>query len=368
MPWKPKFTFVDLFAGIGGFHEALHRLGGRCVMVCERDKFARRSYESFHKGKMKPGFFVDHVDCSPGPWTFPDDIQKVTLSTDAKKSEKKWVEHIGERVRGCDVVCAGFPCQPFSQAGQKKGFDDTRGTLFHDVTRIVKAKRSKAFFLENVRGLIAHDFDPKHLRSKSLSKKAKTGKTLRTIHDKLFKRTYPGGIRYHAPLDVSDPRCIAPGVFLVKASEHGLPQNRPRVFIIGFRSKKMAQRFKLPKVVELPKGSLAKLLGVKSVHMKGSVSSPVREVGFTLRCGGKRSPIDDKRNWDQYHVLGKRAKRVKPMPITWKHGLKLQGFQGKKRLPAGVSSAQMMKQLGNSVAVPAIKAWGEQIAKAIAKS
>jgi DNA (cytosine-5)-methyltransferase 1 len=101
--------------------------------------------------------------------------------------------------------------------------------------------------------------------------------------------------------------------------------------------------------------------------MKGSVSSPVREVGFTLRCGGKRSPIDDKRNWDQYHVLGKRAKRVKPMPITWKHGLKLQGFPGKKRLPAGVSSAQMMKQLGNSVAVPAIKAWGEQIAKAIAK-
>ena len=367
MPRKPKFTFVDLFAGIGGFHEALHQLGGRCVMVCERDKFARRSYEAFHKAKLKPGFFVDHADTNPGVWTFPDDIQKVTLST-TSVPEKQWAKHVDEHVARCDVVCAGFPCQPFSQAGQKKGFDDTRGTLFHDVTRIIKAKSAKAFFLENVRGLIAHDFSAKDYQDKPLSEKVRTGKTLRTIHNKLFKRKYTGGVKYHAPIDKADPRCIAPGVFLVKASEHGLPQNRPRVFIIGFKSKRMAQRFKLPPVLDLPKGSLAKLLRVKSVHMKGSVSSPVREVGFTLRCGGKRSPIDDKRNWDQYHVLGKRAKRVKPMPITWKHGLKLQGFPGKKRLPAGVSSAQMMKQLGNSVAVPAIKAWGEQIAKAIAKS
>jgi DNA (cytosine-5)-methyltransferase 1 len=367
MPRKPKFTFVDLFAGIGGFHEALHQLGGRCVMVCERDKFARRSYEAFHKAKLKPGFFLDHEDTDPGIWTFPDDIQKVTLST-TSHPEKHWAKHISEHVARCDVVCAGFPCQPFSQAGKKKGFDDTRGTLFHDVTRIIKAKRAKAFFLENVRGLIAHDFDPKHERSRSLSKKAKTGKTLRTIHDKLFKRTYPGGIKYHAPFDDSDPRCLAPGVFLVKASDHGVPQSRPRVFIIGFKSKAMASRFKLPPTVELPKGSLAKVLGVKSVHMKGSLASPVREVGFTLRCGGKRSPIDDKRNWDQYYVLDKRAKRVTPKPITWKHGLKLQGFPGKRKLPEGVSSAQMMKQLGNSVAVPAIKAWGDQIAKAIAKS
>ena len=335
-------------------------------MVCERDKFARRSYEAFHKAKLKLGFFIDHADTNPGIWTFPDDIQKVTLST-TSHPEKHWAKHIGEHVARCDVVCAGFPCQPFSQAGQKKGFDDTRGTLFHDVTRIIKAKRAKAFFLENVRGLIAHDFDPKHVRSKNLSKKAKTGKTLRTIHDKLFKRTYPGGIKYHAPFDDSDPRCLAPGVFLVKASEHGVPQNRPRVFIIGFKSKAMASRFKMPPTEQLPKGSLAKVLGVKSVHMKGSLTSPVREVGFTLRCGGKRSPIDDKRNWDQYYVLGKRSKRVKPMPITWKHGLKLQGFPGKNRLPAGVSSAQMMKQLGNSVAVPALKAWGQRIAKAIAK-
>jgi DNA (cytosine-5)-methyltransferase 1 len=135
---------------------------------------------------------------------------------------------------------------------------------------------------------------------------------------------------------------------------------------------------------------LARLLGVSEVLMKGEKDEngnwPKRRiVGFTLRCGGKRSPVHDKRNWDQYYVIKKlRIKKskkgvkykkkkisinqIKVLPITWKHGLKLQGFPGRANLPAGVSSAQMMKQLGNSVAVPAIKAWGEKIAKAITKS
>ena len=388
MPRKPKFTFVDLFAGIGGFHEALHQLGGRCVMVCERDKFARRSYEAFHRKKLSADFFVTHDDELPGVWSFPDDIRKVTQSSCADIDETKWIKHISERVDRCDVVCAGFPCQPFSQAGKKRGFDDTRGTLFHDVARIIKAKHPKAFFLENVRGLISHDWSEAF--GTITENSFKVGRTLKVILEKLFGNEESGGLSYYPACDRSDSRMVIPGVFLVRASDHGLPQARPRVFIIGFRSKAAAAAFKLPATNSPKPRRLARLLGVSEVLMKGEKDEnghwPKRRiVGFTLRCGGKRSPVHDKRNWDQYYVIkksrvkkskgGRKNKKkkisinqIKVLPITWKHGLKLQGFPGRANLPAGVSPAQMMKQLGNSVAVPAIKAWGEQITKAILKS
>ncbi len=388
MPRKPKFTFVDLFAGIGGFHQALHQLGGRCVMVCERDKFARRSYEAFHRKKLPANFFLTHDDELPGVWSFPDDIRKVTQSSNTDIGEPEWIKHISERVDRCDVVCAGFPCQPFSQAGKKKGFDDTRGTLFHDVARIIKAKQPKAFFLENVRGLISHDWSEAF--GTVTESGYKVGRTLKVILEKLFGAEESGGLSYHPACDKSDGRMVTPGVFLVHASDHGLPQSRPRVFIIGFKSKAAAAAFKLPTMNSPKPRRLARLLGVSEVLMKGEKDEngnwPKRRVvGFTLRCGGKRSPVHDKRNWDQYYVIKKlRVKKskkgvkykkkkisinqIKVLPITWKHGLKLQGFPGRANLPAGVSSAQMMKQLGNSVAVPAIKAWGEKIAKAISKS
>ena len=116
-PKNPKFTFIDLFAGVGGFRIAMQNLGGKCVFSSEIDKFAKKTYEH-NFGEVPFG-----------------DITKI--------NEKKVPEH--------DVLCAGFPCQAFSIAGKRKGFkDETRGTLFYDIARIIKEKQPKAFFLEKI--------------------------------------------------------------------------------------------------------------------------------------------------------------------------------------------------------------------------
>ncbi len=131
-----RFTFIDLFAGIGGFHLAMHRLGGECVFASEIDKEARKTYEYNYKS-ISPALFANGL--------FNDDIRQVTPHD----------------IPDFDVLCAGFPCQPFSQAGYKRGFNDNhhseRGNLFFNIVDIIEAKQPKAFFLENVRGLVNHD-------------------------------------------------------------------------------------------------------------------------------------------------------------------------------------------------------------------
>ena len=121
-----SFTFIDLFAGIGGFHLALESLGGKCVFASEKDSFARQTY-------------CHNFDTSQ--FEFNDDIRKVAPS----------------QIPDHDILCAGFPCQPFSQAGLKKGFQDghdsERGNLFFCILDILEAKQPKAFILENVRHL-----------------------------------------------------------------------------------------------------------------------------------------------------------------------------------------------------------------------
>ena len=138
------YKFIDLFAGIGGFHLAMSNLGAECVFASEKDKYARETY--------KANFDTEKFE-------FNDDIRKV--------SPDQVSEH--------DILCAGFPCQPFSQAGLKKGFQDghdsERGNLFFCILDILEAKRPKAFILENVRHLVKHD----------------NGNTFRTIQDLLKK-------------------------------------------------------------------------------------------------------------------------------------------------------------------------------------
>ena len=131
-----KFKFIDLFAGIGGFHLAMHRLGGECVFASEIDSQARKTYEYNYK-TISPELFNNGL--------FNNDIRNIMPND----------------IPDFDLLCAGFPCQPFSQAGYKRGFNDNhnseRGNLFFNIVDIIEAKKPKAFFLENVRGLVNHD-------------------------------------------------------------------------------------------------------------------------------------------------------------------------------------------------------------------
>ena len=159
--------FIDLFCGLGGFRIAFEASGGKCVFSSDIDKAARETYKN-NFGEEPSG-----------------DITKI----EAKD------------IPDFDVVCAGFPCQPFSLAGKRKGFEDTRGTLFFDVLRIIKEKKPKAFFLENVAGLTNHD----------------GGKTLEVIMDNLDEAGYYATYR------------------LMNAKEYGVPQNRNRWYCVGVR-------------------------------------------------------------------------------------------------------------------------------------
>lgn len=284
-----KFTFIDLFAGIGGFHFAFHNVGAECVFASEWDEPARKTYQKNFE-KISPEMF------SSG--NFVGDITKVN---------KKGIPDF-------DILTGGFPCQPFSQAGFKKGFNDTRGTLFYDIAEIIRIKKPKAFFLENVRHLYAHD----------------NGKTFETIKKVLTEEL--GYSLYHN---------------IVKASDHGLPQNRPRLFMIGFRNKKIP--FDFPK-----KRPLA--FTMSDVFDGAKVN---KDIGFTLRVGGKGSKITDRRNWDSYLVDGK-VRRITP-----KEGKKMQGFPDDFVFP--VSDNQAMKQLGNSVAIYGIQDYAQKIIEALEK-
>lgn len=165
-------NFLDLFAGIGGFRLGMERAGHTCVGYVEIDKYARKSYQAIHD--------------TEGEWT-AHDITKVT--------DDEWRE-----LRGTvDVICGGFPCQSFSIAGKRRGFEDIRGTLFFDIARAAKQIQPRYLFLENVKGLLSHD-------------KGATFATILTTLDELG---------YDAEWQIFN-------------SKHfGVPQNRERVFIIG---------------------------------------------------------------------------------------------------------------------------------------
>jgi DNA (cytosine-5)-methyltransferase 1 len=291
---KKVITFIDLFAGIGGFHLAFHNAGAKCVFVSEWDAAARKTYETNYR-KLTPDIFTEKILGEPS--NFAGDITKVDKST----------------IPNFDVLTGGFPCQPFSQAGHKRGFDDTRGTLFYDIAKILEVKKPKAFFIENVRGLYTHD----------------DGKTFKVIQDTIEGLGYSF---YHK---------------IVKASDYGLPQHRPRLYMVGFRDKDIQFKFPEPKPLRLTMSDV----------FCGKVE---REVGFTLRVGGRGSGLHDRRNWDAYLVDGV-EKRLSP-----KEGLRMQGFPDDFVFP--VTNAQAMKQLGNSVAVDAIQAFAEEIVRCLQKA
>jgi len=289
--------FIDLFAGIGGFHQAFHNLQknknymSECVFACEIDKYARETYKANFL-TVSPKIFSNNF--------FAPDVSKVDLS----------------KVPDYDVLCAGFPCQPFSQAGYKAGFQDekdNRGNMFFSIIEFLKVHKPKVYFLENVRHLIRHD----------------EGKTFATIQKMLRNEGYSFSSK------------------VVKASEFGVPQHRPRVFIVGFRDDiKNRDEFTFPEPQEL------------DYFMSDVFGEPCNKpIGYTLRVGGKSSGINDRRNWDSYMVSGGIRK------ITSVEGRKMNGFPDGFKFP--VSESQAMKQLGNSVAVPAVQATIHEILKVL---
>ena len=173
-----KYKFIDLFAGIGGFHYALSSFGAKCVFASEWDKHASETY--------KINFGIEPKG-------------DITLIKE-------------DEIPNHDILCGGFPCQAFSVSGKQKGFDDTRGTLFFDIARIVNHHNPKVLFLENVKNLAKHD----------------DGKTLSTIINTLEKLDYK----------------VFTKVF--NASNFGLPQNRERVYIVAFNNKLNSDNFKFP--------------------------------------------------------------------------------------------------------------------------
>ncbi len=280
-------TFIDLFAGIGGFHLALHELGGKCVYVSEWDKTARKTYTENFKNINPELFNLD---------LFKGDITK-------KENQICIPENV-------DILCAGFPCQPFSQAGLKMGFNETRGTLFFEIAKIIKQKKPKAFFLENVRHLLKHD----------------NGKTFNII-----LKVLENDLNYKVYYKV------------VKASDCGLPTLRPRLFIVGFRSDiKHKMDFKFSDKVPL-KYTMSEIFKKKCN----------RDIGYTIRVGGRGSGIKDRRNWDSYEVAGEIRR------ISSNEAKKMMGFPDDFKFP--VTEFQALKQLGNSVAVDAVKMTAKQI-------
>ena len=269
-------TFIDLFAGIGGFHIALSQLGAQCVFASEVDKNARKTYIANHRIENFAGD-ITMID--------PDSIPS----------------H--------DILCAGFPCQSFSQAGLKRGFEDKRGELFLVIIEIMKRKKPSAFFLENVRHLKNHD----------------NGRTFSKIKCEIENLGYSF---FH---------------YIVFAKDHGVPQLRPRLFMIGFREK---QEYTPPKKRELN-------LTMSDI-LKGNCS---RKIGYTIRVGGVGSGINSRHNWDSYIV------NDQVIRLTVNQAAAMQGFP--EDFTFTVSPREAMRQLGNSVAVPAVIDYAESIIKAI---
>jgi len=323
---KPKFSFIDLFAGIGGMRIAFQKLGGKCVFSSEWDKNSQQSYfENF--GEMPFG-----------------DITKI--------NETEIPSH--------EVLVAGFPCQAFSIAGFKGGFKDTRGTLFFDVARILEEKHPEAFFLENVKGLFGHD----------------KGRTLDVI-----LRTLRDDLGYHVP----DPQ-------IINARDFGVPQNRERIFIVGFRKKSAAARFSYPKPLGIHT-TLVDILEENEVSVKYYLSNqylrtlknhrarheekgqgfgyeiiPDDGVANAIVVGGmgrERNLVIDNRLTDFTpitHIKGSVNKKgVRKMtPREW---ARLQGFPDKFKIIGADTHAY--KQFGNSVAIPAIQATGRNLIQAL---
>lgn len=335
---KNAFTFIDLFAGIGGTRLAFESAGGKCVFTSEWDKFSCQTYRENHQDNHEINGDITQVD------------------------ENEIPDH--------DVLVAGFPCQPFSLAGVSKknslgkahGFlDETQGTLFFDIARIIKAKQPRAFLLENVKNLRSHD----------------KGKTFTVIKNSLKELGYSVHDR------VIDAKCLT-------------PQHRERIFLVGFRD---GEPFDWDAIV-FPDATHGPLLGsilhapdenvedpytrtyrnktkvadkyTLSDHLWGYLQAYAekhRAKGNGFGCSVV-GPKDTTRTLSaRYHkdgseILIDQGKRKNPRRLTPRECARLMGFPDTFKIP--VSDTQAYRQFGNSVVVPVVEKIAEGIAASLA--
>ncbi len=308
---KTIFTFIDLFAGIGGMRLGFESIGGKCLLTSEIDKKALATY------------FCNFGDL------VPEKHRDIT-----QLSETIVPKH--------DILLGGFPCQAFSVAGERKGFKDTRGTLFFDIQRIIEAKRPKAIFLENVKGLLSHD----------------SGKTFKTICDILEKK-----LKYKIFAKV------------LNTMEYGnLPQTRERIYLVGFDTTQLKHdiAFHFPKPIQLTQ-TIANLLEKKQndknlfyekfdihnlidkqiikhdtiyqwrrIYVRENKSKACPTLTANMGTGGHNVPL----------IREKSSNRIRK--LSPRECANFQGFPSDFYIPKHIANSHLYKQFGNSVSVPVI--------------
>ncbi len=342
------FTFIDLFAGIGGIRLPYQQLGGHCVFSSEWDKFSQKTYLT-NFGEMPHG-----------------DITQIASSD----------------IPDHDVLLGGFPCQAFSQAGLKRGFSDTRGTMFFEIQRIMAAKRPKAFMLENVKQLRGHD----------------KGRTLKTILDILRgedSHAIPDDIPMSedARLALSEKLNYWVDYRVLRAGDFGAPQNRERIFIVGFdrdyfRDVDFDSVFSWPLPPKTPTrvGDILEDLDrmppsedrytisdrLWTGHLKRKLEHEKKGNGFGYSLFNDESEytntISARYYKDGSEILIDQSHLGKnPRKLTMRECARLQGFPDEYIVDA-VSQGQIYKQFGNSVCMNVIRAVSEQLIDAMKKA
>ena len=329
-PTGNEFTFIDLFAGVGGFRIAMQDLGGRCVFSSEWDESAKETYF--------------------------DNYGEVPFGDITKTEIKDLIpDHF-------DVLCAGFPCQPFSNAGLKKGIEDTRGTLFYHIAEILRDHQPKAVLLENVRGLISND-------------KGQTIQTvLRTITGMGYRCNVPQELIDNGPISKLKVECSK---MVLSAKDYGVPQNRPRIYIVLWREDVDIDQFIYPEP-EKTKTSVRSILE-KKVADKYTISDKLwaghqrRRAEHAEKGNGFGYCLFDE-NSEYTSTISRRyykdgseiliaQKGKNPRKLTPREAANLQGFPKEFKIPD--SDTRAYQQFGNSIAIPVVRKISEEIVKQI---
>ena len=302
-----QLKFIDLFAGIGGIRTAFEKIGAKCVFSSEWDRYAQKTYAA-NFGEVPHG-----------------DITQIEADS----------------IDDFDILCGGFPCQPFSSIGKREGFHhDTQGTLFYEIVRILKAKKPIAFLLENVPGIVNHD----------------RGQTLKTILRTLDE------LNYEVFTEVLD------------AANFGIPQHRKRIYFVGFNRDYNAQNieFQFPRKNK----KLSDIGQFIESHQDGYCISKHLQKTYLFKKDDGRPQIINRNSKGCVKTLVSTYHKIQRLTGTFvkdgKTGIRLlseneckaiMGFDRDFIVP--VSRTQMYRQFGNSVAIPVVKAIAVEIKKAI---